>query len=39
MLRELENSAGFELRLYSDQAAFCSKPATNVVITGIVNSA
>ena len=39
MLRELENSAGFELRLYSDQAIFVSRPATNVVITGIVNSA
>lgn len=37
--RDLENSAAFELRLYSDQALFTSSPARNVVITGIVNSA
>ncbi len=35
--RDLENSAGYELRAYSDQAAFCAKPAHNVVIYGIVN--
>ncbi len=33
--RELENSAGYELRCYTDQALFCSAPAKNVLITGI----
>lgn len=33
--RELENSAGFGLRCYTDQALFCSAPAKNVLITGI----
>jgi hypothetical protein len=37
--RELENSAGYELRLFSDQAIFCQAPARNVLITGIVNAA
>lgn len=36
--RELENSAGYELRAYTDQALFCSAPGRNVVITLIVNS-
>ena len=36
--RDLENSAAYELRLYSDQALFCMAPARNVLITGIVNS-
>lgn len=36
--RELENAAGYELRLYSDQALFCSAPGKNVIITGIVNA-
>jgi hypothetical protein len=36
--RHLENSAAYELRLYSDQALFCSAPGKNVVITAIVNS-
>jgi hypothetical protein len=35
--RDLENSAGYELRAYSDQALFCAKPAVNVMITNIVN--
>lgn len=35
--RDLENSAGYELRLYTDQAVFCSAPGRNVLITGIVN--
>jgi hypothetical protein len=38
VFRELENAAGFELRLYTDQAIFCSSPGKSVVITGIVNS-
>lgn len=38
-LRELENSAGVELRLYSDQALFTNSPGRNVLITDIVNSA
>ena len=36
--RDLENSAAYELRLYSDQALFCSAPGKNVLITAIVNS-
>lgn len=35
--RELENSAGYELRAYSDQALFCYSPGKNTVITDIVN--
>lgn len=35
--RDLENSAGYELRLYTDQAIFCSAPGRNVLITEIVN--
>lgn len=35
--RELENAAGFELRLWTDQALFCSAPGRNVLISGIVN--
>jgi hypothetical protein len=37
--RELENSAGVELRCFSDMALFCSAPGKNVVITGITNTA
>ena len=37
--RDVENSAAYELRLYSDQAVFCCAPGRNVVITSIVNSA
>lgn len=36
--RDLENSAAYELRLYSDQAIFCSAPGRNVLIENIVNS-
>lgn len=36
--RDLENSAAYELRLYTDQALFCQAPGRNTVITGIVNS-
>lgn len=36
--RDLENSAAYELRLYSDQAVFCMAPAKNVLITSIVNA-
>lgn len=36
--RELENSAGVELRAFSDQALFCDAPGRNVVVTAIVNS-
>ena len=35
--RDLENSAGYELRLYTDQALFCQAPGRNTLITGIVN--
>lgn len=37
--RDLENSAAYELRLYTDQAVFCMSPGKNVLITGIVNAA
>jgi hypothetical protein len=37
--RELENAAGAELRLYTDQAIFCPTLGRNVLITGIVNTA
>lgn len=34
--RELENSAGFEIRCYCDQALFTHSPAKNVLINNIV---
>lgn len=37
--RELENSAGYELRAYSDMALFCSAPGKQVLITAITNTA
>lgn len=37
--RDLDNAAGYELRLYTDQAVFCSAIARNVIIYGIVNQA
>lgn len=36
--RDLENSAAYELRLYTDQAVFCSAPGRSVVVTSITNS-
>lgn len=36
--REQENSAGYELRSYTDQALFCSAPGRSVLITGIINA-
>ena len=36
--RDLENAAGYELRLWSDQAIFCMAPGRSVIITNIVNS-
>lgn len=36
--RDVENSAAYELRLYSDQAIFCQAPGRNVLINNIVNS-
>jgi hypothetical protein len=36
--RDLENSAAYELRLYSDQALFCMAPGRNVLIKNIVNA-
>ena len=35
--RELENSAGYELRAYTDQALFCYAPGKNTLIQGISN--
>jgi hypothetical protein len=37
--RDLENSAAYELRLFTDQALFCMAPGKNVLITGVVNNA
>lgn len=36
--RDLENSAAYELRLYSDQAVFCCAPGRNTLIKDIVNA-
>lgn len=36
--RDLENSAAYELRLYSDQAVFCMAPGKNVLILNVVNA-
>ncbi len=37
--RDLENAAGYEMRLYTDQAVFCHAPGRNVLITNVVNAA
>lgn len=37
-IRQLENSAGFELRLFSDQILACRSPGHSTIITGISNS-
>lgn len=37
-LRQSENAAALELRLFTDQALFCSAPGKNVLISGVVNS-
>ena len=37
--RDLENSAAYELRLYTDQALFCQAPGRNTLIKDIVNTA
>lgn len=36
--RDLESSAGYELRAYTDQALFCSAPGKMILIKDIVNS-
>jgi len=36
--RDLENSAGFELRCLADIALFCQRPGVGTVVTAIVNS-
>lgn len=36
--RELEDSAGYELRAYSDQALFCSSPGRQILLKNIVNA-
>ena len=33
--RDLENSAGYELRAYTDQALFCFGPGRSCLMTGI----
>jgi len=37
--RDLENAAAYEMRLYSDQALFCSAPGKNIIISNINNNA
>lgn len=36
-LSELENNAGYQFRLYSDQALFCESLKSNVLVTGFTN--
>lgn len=36
--RDLENSAGYELRLFTDQAVFCMAPGKSTLINAIVNA-
>lgn len=38
IFRELEDAAGFEYRLYSNQSVFCPTPAKLLKFTGIVNA-
>lgn len=38
MFRELENAAGIEMRLWTDQAPFCNNPQYLQIYTGITNS-
>jgi hypothetical protein len=38
MLRELENSAGIEARIYMDNAFFCDLPGAMIMWFGIINS-
>ncbi len=35
--RDLENAAAYEMRLYSDQALFCTAPGKNIIVKNIVN--
>lgn len=37
--RDLDNSAGYELRCYTDQAIFTNSPGKNCIVTNIVNAA
>jgi hypothetical protein len=36
IFRQLEDSAGYEFRVYTNQAVFCEYPARNIKFTGIV---
>lgn len=36
--RDLENAAGYELRVYTDQALFCCAPGHSAIVINIVNS-
>jgi len=38
ILRQLNDAAAYEFRLYTDQALFCTAPGRNVLISNIVNS-
>jgi len=37
--QDLEGTAGYQLRCFSDQALFCDAPGRSVIISGIVNTA
>lgn len=37
--QDLEGTAGYQLRAYSDQALFCDAPGRSVLISGIINTA
>lgn len=37
-LRQLENNAGVEMRLYADFSLFCAAPGRQIKLSGIVNS-
>jgi hypothetical protein len=36
--KDIDNAAGYELRLYTDQALFCQAPGRSVLITGITTT-
>ena len=36
--RDMEDSAGYELRCYTDQALFCSRPGKQVIITNLLTA-
>lgn len=37
-VKQADNAAAYEYRLFTDQAVFCAAPGRNVIITAIINS-